>query len=47
MEKFESFKVENLEMLLGGEFWETGCDNQHRPTDVWDDVTEWLVTFHY
>ena len=44
MEKFEKFEVENLEMVLGGEFWETGCDND-KPTDLYDDSNGRLVVF--
>lgn len=45
MEEFKSFQLENSELILGGEHWETGCSSGGKPTDIWDDVTERLVVF--
>lgn len=42
MEKFKSFELKNTMMVLGGEYWDTGC-NDGRRTDIYDDVTDSIV----
>ncbi len=42
MEKFEKFRIEKTKLISGGEFWDTGCENDER-TDVWDDELERII----
>lgn len=43
MENLLEYRLENPEMIYGGELWETGCDENGKHTDYWDDELERTV----